>query len=245
MYGLPDQHVKTWMHHLDQAISLAPEHLSCYQLTVEPHTQLAIRHRQTRLALPDEERSLDFLIQTRTRLAMAGYSAYEISNFSKPGMRCKHNDGYWQYHDYIGIGAGAAGKWDTADGGIVRYSNISAPEAYIKSARVTGTAINSQEILSTFQAAAESVWLGLRRTDGISRHHFHNRFGCDIHKLFASPLAQWEENGCTEETDTHLKLTAKGLGLADSIATDVLQAATQAEAGCQSASNFDTMRHEW
>jgi len=223
MYGLPDQPIETWMHHLDQAISLAPEHLSCYQLTVEPHTQLAIRHRQTRLALPDEERSLDFLIQTRTRLAMAGYSAYEISNFSKPGMRCKHNDGYWQYHDYIGIGAGAAGKWDTADGGIVRYSNKRAPEAYIQSSLETGCAINSREELSASQAAAEAVWLGLRRTDGISCNDFKLRFGDAPETMFADALSLWLKNNYLSATPDSLKLTEKGLSLADSIAASVLQ----------------------
>lgn len=223
MYGLPDQTVETWMHHLDRAISLAPDHLSCYQLTVEPHTQLAIRHKQNRLPLPDEECSLSFLTRTRARLEAAGYHAYEISNFSKPGMRCRHNDGYWLYHDYMGIGAGASGKWDTPDGGVIRYNNKRAPEAYIRSALETGKAINNRETLSAPQAAAESVWLGLRRTDGISRHDFNRRFGCDVHKLFASPLAPWEEAGHLERTDAHFKLTAKGVNLADSIATTVLQ----------------------
>jgi len=226
MYGLPDQPIETWMHHLDRAVALAPEHLSCYQLTVEPHTQLATRHRKTSLALPDEERSLNFLIQTRTRLAMAGYNAYEISNFSKPGMRCKHNDGYWQYHDYIGIGAGAAGKWDTPDGGIIRYSNKRAPEAYIQSSRKAGAhgcAINSREELSTSQAAAEAVWLGLRRTDGISCNGFKLRFGDAPEIMFAGALSPWLKNNCLSATPNSLKLTEKGLGLADSIAASVLQ----------------------
>ncbi|MDQ6958049.1 MAG: radical SAM family heme chaperone HemW [Mariprofundaceae bacterium] len=242
MYGLPDQSIETWMHHLEQVVSLAPEHVSCYQLTVEPHTQLAIRHKQTPFHLPGEDLSLDFLMQTRERLAQAGYAAYEISNFSKPGMRCHHNDGYWQYHDYIGIGAGAAGKWDRPDSGIIRYSNMRSPEAYIKSASEAGSAINSREQLSAPQAAAESVWLGLRRTDGISRHCFNDRFGCDIHELFASSLDLWEENGCVERTDTLLKLTAKGLGLADSIAASVLQTVVQKEEDCQSALNFEPLR---
>ncbi len=225
MYGLPDQTGETWIHHLDQAISLAPEHLSCYQLTVEPHTQLSVRHRRARLSLPGEAHSLDFLMQTRARLATAGYRAYEISNFSQPGMHCRHNDGYWQYHDYIGIGAGAAGKWDTPDGGIVRYGNTRSPEIYIQSTLENGSAIHRRETLSALHAAAESVWLGLRRTDGIPRRYFHSRFGCDVHEMFASSLDPWEETGHLERTETRLNLTAKGLALADSIAASVLQAA--------------------
>jgi len=223
MYGLPDQPIETWMHHLRQVVSLAPEHISCYQLTAEPHTQLAIRHKQTPFHLPDEHLSLNFLMQTRTRLASAGYHAYEISNFSKPGMHCRHNDGYWQYHDYLGIGAGAAGKWDTLNGGIIRYSNVRSPESYIESASETGTAINSQEQLSMPQAAAESVWLGLRRTNGISREWFKTRFGADSEILFGNALLPWKKNGCLNVTSERLNLTKKGLNLADSIAASVLQ----------------------
>ncbi|GMR00158.1 MAG: radical SAM family heme chaperone HemW [Zetaproteobacteria bacterium] len=242
MYGLPDQSIKTWRHHLEQVLSLAPEHVSCYQLTVEPHTQLAVRHKQTPFHLPGEDLSLSFLMQTRERLAQAGYAAYEISNFSKPGMRCRHNDGYWQYHDYIGIGAGAAGKWDTPDNGIIRYSNMRSPETYIKSASDTGSAINSREQLSTPQAAAESVWLGLRRTDGISREWFKARFGADPEILFGDALSPWEKNGCLNVTSERLNLTEKGLGLADSIAASVLQTVVQKEADRQPALSFEALR---
>jgi len=232
MYGLPDQAIDTWMHHLGQVVSLAPEHVSCYQLTVEPHTQLAVRHKQTSFPLPGEDLSLNFLMQTRERLASAGYHAYEISNFSKPGMHCRHNDGYWQYHDYLGIGAGAAGKWDicegnTPNGGIVRYSNSRSPETYIKSTLETGRAINSQEQLSTLQAAAESIWLGLRRTNGISREWYKARFGASPEMLFGDALSPWKKNGCLNVTSERLNLTEKGLGLADSIAASALQTALQ------------------
>jgi len=224
MYGLPDQTIGAWMHHLEQAISLAPEHLSCYQLTVEPHTQLALRHRQVPLPLPGEEHSLAFLTQTRARLASAGYHAYEISNFSKPGMHCRHNDAYWQYHDYIGIGAGAAGKWDMPDGGIVRYGNARSPETYIKSVSEAGNAINNREELSAPRAAAEAVWLGLRRTHGISHDWFKTRFDTSLETLFGSVLLPWEKSGCLDITPERLRLTEKGLGLADSIAASVLMA---------------------
>jgi len=242
MYGLPDQSIKTWMHHLEQVVALAPEHISCYQLTVEPHTQLAVRHKQTPFHFPDEDLSLNFLMQTREQLAQAGYAAYEISNFSKPGMHCRHNDGYWQYHDYMGIGAGAAGKWDTSDGGIIRYSNMRSPEAYIKSASDTGRAINSREELSAPQAAAESVWLGLRRTDGISREWFKARFGASPEILFGDTLSPWKKNACLNVTSERLNLTGKGLGLADSIAASVLQTSVQKEADCQPASNLKTLQ---
>jgi len=230
MYGLPDQSMAIWMQHLEQAILLAPEHLSCYQLTVEPHTQLSIRHRQTRLALPDEDRSLHFLRRTRTRLAAVGYHAYEISNFSKPGMHCRHNDAYWQYHDYIGIGAGAAGKWDVPDGGIVRYHNTRAPEAYTHAIFEHGNAINGREQLPASQAAAEALWLGLRRTGGIERSYYRARFGDDPEMLFADALSPWLTGNYFISTSGRLTLSEKGLPLADSIAASVLQTVIPAKA---------------
>jgi len=234
MYGLPDQTTGAWIQHLNQTISLAPEHISCYQLTVEPHTQLAVRHKQASFPLPGEDLSLNFLTQTREQLASAGYHAYEISNFSKPGMHCRHNDAYWQYHDYIGIGAGAAGKWDVCEGdmpdtGIVRYSNTRSPEMYIQSTLETEHAINSQEQLSAMQAAAESIWLGLRRTDGVSREWFKTRFGVSPEVMFDTTLSPWQKNGCLNITSEQLNLTEKGLGLADSIAASVLQTSDQKE----------------
>ena len=116
MYGLPQQTLEQWQQSLNAALQFNPEHLSCYQLTIEPHTKLAARHASSPYKLPDDETSLAFFHHTRERLAQAGYHAYEISNFAKPDKYCRHNDGYSLYHDYIGIGAGASGKWDIKDG---------------------------------------------------------------------------------------------------------------------------------
>ncbi|MDQ6967522.1 MAG: radical SAM family heme chaperone HemW [Mariprofundaceae bacterium] len=162
MYGLPHQTLKQWQQTLASALQLNPEHLSCYQLTVEPHTKLATRHASSPYKLPNDEASLAFFQETRCKLASAGYQAYEISNFAKANHYCRHNDGYWLYHDYIGIGAGASGKWDMQDGGTHRYSNIRTPEKYTAQAIQTGSAINSDESLNLQQAAAEAVWVGLR-----------------------------------------------------------------------------------
>lgn len=222
MYGLPGQSLAGWMHSLDTAIALAPEHLSCYQLTIEAHTELAQRHRRQPLALPEDELALAFLRDTRERLADAGYQAYEVSNFARPGRYCRHNDAYWLYHDYIGIGAGAAGKWDRQDGGITRYANIRSPEAYIKSATSKGGAINSEETLAMHKAAAEAVWLGLRRSNGIDQKLFVERFGRRIDEIFGPALKPWVETGHLIVTQENIQLSDKGLGMADSIAVSVL-----------------------
>ena len=221
MYGLPDQTLEGWMETLNRAIDLNPEHLSCYQLTVEPHTKLAAEVDRVAAQLPDDELALEFLFKTRERLAEVGYEAYEVSNFAKPGFKCRHNDGYWLYRDYIGIGAGASGKFDLENGGVTRYSNIRNPEKYIDSALKDGRAINSDEQLSKWTAEAEALWQGLRRTGGISDAWFTERFGTGIQARFGSELAPWlAEQKLAWEGD-QLHLTDEGLPFADSIASDL------------------------
>ncbi|HKI60459.1 MAG TPA: radical SAM family heme chaperone HemW [Mariprofundaceae bacterium] len=221
IYGLPDQFIEQWMNSLNRVIELGPEHLSCYQLTVEPHTKLAANFETVADQLPDDELALDFLYQTRERLAEAGYKAYEISNFARPGMKCRHNDGYWLYRDYIGIGAGASGKFDLDDGGVTRYSNIRNPEKYIESALKVGRAINSDEKLPKATAEAESLWQGLRRTGGISNAWFTERFGTDIQSRFGGELEPWLAGQKLIWDGDHLHLTNKGLPFVDSIAEEL------------------------
>ncbi len=222
MYGLPGQALSGWIASLDTAIRLAPEHLSCYQLTVEPHTGLARRHARRHLPFPDEEASVHFFHATRERLAGAGYDSYEISNFARPGRICRHNDGYWRYHDYIGVGAGACGKWDMPDRGIVRHVGLRRPEDYMEAVARCGTGVAEHETLSRWKAAAEAVWLGLRRRHGIDRKGFQARFGRDVRVMFGPVIALWQQRGYLETTPLYLRLTGKGIMLADAIAADVL-----------------------
>ncbi len=222
MYGLPDQDLSHWMQTLHAVIKLNPEHVSCYQLTVEPHTRLAARHAKKPYPLPDDDLALRFFHETRQQLYHAGYDTYEISNFAKPGFKCRHNDGYWLYHDYIGIGAGASGKWDTRNGGIKRYSNIRSPERYARESLKKGSAIHSQEFLDQNHSAAEALWLSLRRKNGMCRHSFQQRFGFDAWAHFSSALKLWHECGKLAVTDSHIYLTPEGFPVADSIAASVL-----------------------
>jgi len=222
MYGLPQQSLEQWQHTLDSALQFEPEHLSCYQLTVEPHTKLAARHASSPYKLPDDEASLAFFHSTRETLAKAGYEAYEISNFAKPDKYCRHNDGYWLYRDYIGIGAGASGKWDMKDGGTYRYSNIRTPEKYTAQAIQQGSAINSDESLTLQQAAAEAVWVGLRRKGGIDNTWFKQRFKQGITDYFQHELEPWLSGKKLTWKNRRLQLTQSGIPLADAIAESVI-----------------------
>ncbi len=222
MYALPHQSLDEWFVSLEKGIALNPEHLSCYQLTVEPHTALHVTHKKQKLALPDEDLALQFFWQTRERLAEAGYTAYEISNFAKEGKHCRHNCGYWLYDDYIGIGAGAAGKWDTQDGGVMRYSNIRAPQSYMDAVLDGGKAVNSQEELSHQEAMGEAVWLGLRQSQGIDLAWFSQRFGRPLQEVYPVLMQQWLNQDKLIQMDGNLRLTPAGLSLADDIAASFL-----------------------
>jgi len=235
MYGLPEQSLQDWLRSLHTAIELKPEHLSCYQLTVEPHTKLAAAHAKKPYPLPDDDAALSMFLETRHLLSTAGYQAYEISNFATAGKKCRHNDGYWLYHDYIGIGAGASGKWDhagdhsggpsrdkTGGRGITRYSNVRTPERYSDMATSQGTAINSQESLDRNQAAAEACWLGLRRSDGINRQDFQRRFGFDVWQHFQPQLQTWSNDAKLILRKESLQLSESGIALTDAISASVL-----------------------
>ncbi len=222
MYALPHQKLDEWFVSLEKGLALAPEHLSCYQLTVEPHTALHVTHQKQKLSLPDEDLALDFFWQTRNRLGEAGYAAYEISNFAQDGEACRHNRGYWLYDDYIGIGAGAAGKWDTSNAGVLRYSNIRSPSTYIEAALKHGLAVNSDEHLRADQAMGEAVWLGLRQTQGIDLNWFNQRFDQPLLETYPLLVQQWQSQGYLEVVAQHLRLTSTGLSLADDISASFL-----------------------
>ncbi|MDX8413813.1 MAG: radical SAM family heme chaperone HemW [Mariprofundales bacterium] len=222
IYGLPDQNISQWQQQLTAMMALNPTHFSCYQLTVEEGTPLATRHAAAPYPLPQQEQAAEFLLWTRQALLQGGWQPYEVSNFAREGRFCRHNDGYWRYDDYLAVGAGASGKVDLADGGVARYSNRRHPEGYMSKVEQGQDPADDVEQRSLRQAAAEAVWLGLRRTDGVVLECFANRFGALPQQMFAASLTPWIERGCLEIDGGLLGLTNEGLLLADAVAADVL-----------------------
>ena len=129
MFGLPGQSADEALADLAQAIDLAPTHLSVYQLTLEPNTEFAARPP----TLPDDDRIADMQAALQARLADAGYAQYEVSAYARPGRRSRHNLTYWTFGDYLGIGAGAHGKW-TRDGQPRRRAKHKHPKTYLATA---------------------------------------------------------------------------------------------------------------
>jgi oxygen-independent coproporphyrinogen-3 oxidase len=131
MYALPGQDLQGALDDLDRAIALAPTHVSHYQLTLEPDTPFA---KRPPAGLPDDDLAWSMQVECQSLLASAGYEQYEVSGYARPGRRCRHNLVYWEFGDYLGIGAGAHGKVSFADGRILRYAKRRQPESYMTAA---------------------------------------------------------------------------------------------------------------
>lgn len=171
MFGLPEQTEAQALADLDQAIALLPTHLSVYQLTLEPNTEFAARPPP----LPDDDRIADMQIALQARLAEAGYTQYEVSAYAQPGQRSRHNLTYWTFGDYLGIGAGAHGKWTHA-GQIRRRAKHKLPRTYLAHA---GTAAAWQEdrVISPDELPFEFAMNSLRLVEGFTPQQFEQGTG--------------------------------------------------------------------
>lgn len=173
MFGLPEQSVSQALADLDQALALAPEHLSVYQLTLEPNTEFAVRPPP----LPDEDRIAEMQDALQARLAGAGYAQYEVSAYARAGRRSRHNLTYWTYGDYLGIGAGAHGKW-TLGTAVRRRAKHKHPRAYLDHAG-TDTAFQEDRIVPAEERPFEYLLNALRLVEGFALSDFEQRTGLD------------------------------------------------------------------
>jgi oxygen-independent coproporphyrinogen-3 oxidase len=215
MFAVPGQTADDWQADLDTAVTLAPDHLSAYNLTYEEGTAFHAQRRRGELAPVPEETEVAMFTHTRQRLAAGGFAAYEISNFARPGRECAHNLNYWRAGAYLGVGAGAHSfaHWPAPG---QRWSNERLPQRYLERIRAAGQARVSQEHLTPEQARAEYAFLGLRCTEGIDGAAFAARFGMDFPHAFAHVEAL-RRDGLLEDGAGRWRLTPRGLLLADSV----------------------------
>lgn len=174
MYGLPLQTLDAAMADIDAAIGLKPEHLSWYQLTLEPNT---VFHARPPAGLPNDELSYAMQQQGQQRLADGGFRQYEVSAYASNGRQCRHNLNYWSFGDYLAVGAGAHGKV-TSDGSVYRYVKPANPHSYMRAIEsgldaALPDALAEQDLLFEFMINA------LRLTDGFDEQLFESRTGLD------------------------------------------------------------------
>jgi putative oxygen-independent coproporphyrinogen III oxidase len=209
IYARPGQSVAAWSDELDEALSHAGEHLSLYQLTIEPGTAFAMLARRGELAVPEEEPAAELFEATQRRLAAHGMPAYEISNHARPAAECRHNLAYWRYRDYLGIGPGAHGRI-TRDG--VKYATRQrrAPEAWLADIEAAGSGCEEMSVLAGETVVEEMIMMGLRLTEGISRARLEAAAGCGIAELFGHALPPLIEGGFLTLDDERLAATDAG-----------------------------------
>ncbi len=204
IYARPGQGLSAWSEELDEALSLGGEHLSLYQLTIEPGTAFHTRAAKGELAMPDEETAAALFEMTQERLTAHGMPAYEISNHARPGAESRHNLAYWRYEDYLGIGPGAHGR--VTRGGI-KYATRQRrlPEAWL-----TRPEFEEMTAIPRDTAVEEMVMMGLRVTEGISRARLETLAECDVEALFGISLARLIDGGFLALDKKRLSATPAG-----------------------------------
>ena len=209
IYARPGQSVAAWRHELDEALALADDHLSLYQLTIEPGTAFATLERLGGLVLPVEEVGVALFEMTQERLEARGLPAYEISNHARPGGECHHNLAYWRYQDYIGTGPGAHGRLTRSD---VKYATRQrrAPERWLAEVERTGTGIEEMTAIDRASAIEEMLMMGLRLTSGVERARLERAAGGDAESLFGRNLPPLVDGGFLILDRERLVATAAG-----------------------------------
>ncbi len=213
MFGLPEQTLAQSLSDVQQAISLNPTHLSCYQLTIEPNT--LFHHRPP--ITPDDESLWDMQEQLQTELTRHGYRQYEVSAYAQEGRRCQHNLNYWQFGDYLGVGAGAHGKLTLTNGDIARSWKIKHPNTYIENE----VKIGGQNRVSAQQVPFEFMMNALRLNQGFELEVFEARCGV-AQQVIQGLLNKHESQGLINTDGKRVTPTPFGHNMLNNMLEDYL-----------------------
>jgi len=220
IHALHGQTMAMWQSDLQQAISLHPEHISIYGLTIEEDTPFALRYSNENL-LPDDDASADMFETAHNLLTTAGYEHYEIANYAHPGRRSQHNSGYWQRDGYLGLGAGAHSfLMDSAWG--TRFSNSADIEGY--TAAVSSRQLPREDLieLSRDDAMAEYLFLGLRMADGISCRRFEELFCVGLDQVYGREIEKLTAQGLLLQSGDNLRLSLRGMLLSNKVFSEFI-----------------------
>jgi putative oxygen-independent coproporphyrinogen III oxidase len=218
IYARPGQTVSAWRDELACAIAQASDHLSLYQLTIEPDTPFATLHAAGKLATPDDDTARALYDATQDVCDAGGLPAYEISNHARPGGECRHNLVYWRYGEYAGIGPGAHGRLDV-DGRRYATATEKNPERWLALVEARGDGLAVDETLTRTEQADELLLMGLRLAEGIALARYAAVAGKPLDPARIADLAQ---GGLVETTPQgRLRVTAAGFPLLDAVVADL------------------------
>ena len=213
IYAIPGQTIASWERSLDVALSLGLLHLSCYGLTYEPNTVIAVKKRLGQMIPQSDETELAMFKITRDRLGQAGLPWYEISNYARPGDACRHNLMYWSGANYVGLGPSAASHVSGH-----RFKNRPHLGEWENAVPSGSLPVIEHEHLTREQRIAERVMLSLRLCDGMN----WNAVDADLRSIYRQPLEQLHRVGLIDVDAKGFRLTEKGLNVADGIASEFL-----------------------
>ena len=216
IHALPGQTDQMWHTDLEQALQLAPEHISVYGLSVEEQTPFAELYAEDSPLLPDEELAASMFETADTQLTAHGYEHYEIANYARPGFRSRHNNGYWQRDGYLGLGAGAHSFLRNEHYGI-RVANTPDIDKYSATIQAGGLAREDVTFLSREDAMAEFMFLGLRLADGVEFSTFEQEFGVSPESVYATVFKELVTAGLLKRINNSVSLTRRGMLLSNPV----------------------------
>ncbi|CTQ58726.1 radical SAM family heme chaperone HemW [Roseibium album] len=218
IYARPGQTPSDWALELEQAISLAADHLSLYQLTIEEGTPFFALHKAGKLKTPDPELGAEFFEMTQEVTEQAGLPAYEVSNHARPGAECRHNLVYWRYGDYVGIGPGAHGRL-TVGANRMATATERHPETWLENVENLGQGLIENAGLNEEEQGDEFLLMGLRLTEGIDllRYRSFSHRSVDPRRIKALL-----EHGMIEEIgENRVRATREGFFVLDAVVADL------------------------
>jgi len=218
IYARPQQTPAAWRKELELALARVTEHVSLYQLTIEPETMFERMFEAGKLVVPDNDTQRALWDVTQEVTARAGLPAYEVSNHARPGAECRHNLVYWRYGEYAGVGPGAHGRLITARGRRAQATERH-PEMWLTVVESEGHGLVEDELLSAEQEGDEFLLMGLRLREGIDPGRF---FALTGKKLSQSRVAELIGDGLVELTrDNRLRVSSEGFPVLDAVVADL------------------------
>ncbi len=206
IYGVPGQTKKQWEETLAVAIKLVPEHISIYGLSLDAESVFKLLADSGKFMLPNDEQSAEKYEYAASVLLDSGYLRYELSNFSLPGLECRHNMNYWDQGEYLGLGPSAASLIAGR-----RFRNVSDHEEYAERLANDLTVVEDNEILTIEQSAYERLMLGLRTARGVDLCRFHQEFGDNCFNRLQVTLGPLCDAGLLVIQNGYVSLTARGI----------------------------------
>ena len=230
MAGIPEQTLKSYKDTLEKVLALNPQHISVYSLIIEPGTEFYRMQEQGKLNIADEDTDRDMYSMAKEMLGKHGYNRYEISNYSKKGMECRHNITYWTGGNYLGTGPGASSYIDgtrfTGTSDYNKYINIFKNRALqgMAEGQVKENTGSSPEKLSLKKQMEEFMFLGLRMCKGVLKSGFEDKFGISMDKVYGDVIKYFLQTGLMAEdvSNGRVYLTDRGIDISNYVLSDFI-----------------------